>query len=53
MLTDGSYAIYNGQQENYLFQPVNLGDWDYTVDSPQQLENIIKTYISMKNTGKF
>ena len=53
MLTDGSYAICNGQKNTYMFQPVNLGDWDYTVENEQQLENIIKTYLSMKNTGLY
>ena len=52
-LTDGSWAISNIQQNYYVFQPVDLGDWDYSVESPQQLENIIKTYLSIKNTGMF
>lgn len=48
-LTDGSFIIYgNG---NYIFQPVEMGDWDYEVDNAQQLENIVKTYMSMKNNG--
>ena len=51
--TDGSWAICNQKENNYIFQPVDLGDWDYTVDNTQQLENIIKTYLSMKNTGMF
>ncbi|MCI9070224.1 hypothetical protein [Clostridium sp.] len=53
MLTDGSYAIFNGVQKIYTFQPVDLGDWDYSLDSEEKLINIIKTYISMKNTGTF
>lgn len=53
MLTDGSYAIFNGVQKIYTFQPIDLGDWDYSLDSEEKLINIIKTYISMKNTGTF
>lgn len=50
-LSDGSWIIYgNG---NYIFQPVDLGDWDYQVENEQQLENLVKTYISIKNTGKY
>ena len=52
-LTDGSWAISNRKINNYVFQPVELGDWDYTVDNAEQLENLIKTYLSMKNTGTF
>lgn len=52
-LTDGSWAISNLKENTYVFQPVALGDWDYTVDNTQQLENLIKTYLSMKNTGMF
>lgn len=50
-LSDGSWIIYgNG---NYIFQPVDLGDWDYQVENEEQLENLVKTYISIKNTEKY
>lgn len=51
--TDGSWAISNEKTNFHIFQPVDLGDWDYSLDNAQQLENIIKTYLSMKNTGMF
>lgn len=51
--TDGSWALCNEKENMYVFQPVDLGDWDYHVDNAQQLENIIKTYLSMKNTGMY
>lgn len=52
-LTDGSWSISNTKTNTYIFQPVELGDWDYAVDNAEQLENLIKTYLSMKNTGTF
>lgn len=51
MLSDDSFGIANLQKNTFSFQPVDLGDWDYTVDNQQQFENIIKTYLSMKNNG--
>lgn len=51
--TDGSWSISNTKTNTYIFQPAELGDWDYTVDNAEQLENLIKTYLSMKNTGTF
>lgn len=52
-LTDGSWALYNPEKNLYIFQPVDLGDWDYEVENAEKLENIIKTYLSMKNNGWF
>lgn len=50
-LSDGSFYIYgNG---NYMFQPVDLGDWDYEVETYEQLMNLVNTYLSMKNTGVY
>lgn len=51
--TDGSFAISNEKTNFHMFQVVDLGDWDYQVDNSQQLENLIKTYLSMKNTGMY
>lgn len=48
---DGSWAICGN--EEYIFQPAELGDWSYELDNQEQLENIIKTYLSVKNEGKF
>lgn len=52
-LTDGSFAIYNEEKQTYMFQPVELGDWDVPVETAQQLENCLKTYMSIKNTGTY
>mgnify|MGYP003275941074 CR=1 FL=1 len=50
-LTDGSFIIYgNG---NYIFQPVDLGDWNYELESEEDLRNIVLTYKSMKENGNF
>lgn len=53
VLSDGSWAISNEKTNLYIFQPIDLGDWDYQVDNAEQLKNIVDTYISMKNTGEF
>ena len=53
VLTDGSYSIVNESQGIYFFQPVDLGDWDVSLESSIQVEKIIATYISMKNTGMY
>lgn len=53
VLTDGSYSIVNESQGIYFFQPVDLGDWDVSLESSNQVEKIIATYISMKNTGMY
>lgn len=50
-LTDGSWFIINEEKGEYIFQPIDLGDWCYKLDNMTQLENIIKTYVNIKNTG--
>lgn len=41
---DGSWCVINEKEDTYIFQPYQLGDWDYKLDNIQELENIIKTY---------
>lgn len=51
---NGSWAIANEQTNTYIFQPAELGDWDYSdFDSLEDFENCIKTYASIKNTGSY
>lgn len=52
-LSDGSYFVINTTKDQYIFQPTDLGDWDYELDNIEQLNNIVKTYISIKNTGGY
>ena len=52
-LTDGSWLLVNEEKNYYLFQPSVLGDWDYELENIQQLENIVKTYINIQNTGSY
>ena len=50
-LSDGSYYIYgNGR---YIFQPVDLGDWDYELETYDDLMKVVNTYLSIKNTGMY
>lgn len=53
--SDGiSWAIANMEANKYVFQAIELGDWDYNeFDSLEDFENCIKTYISIKNTGSY
>ena len=48
-LSDGSWASVNQLKGYYIFQPVDLGDWCYELESLEEVENIIKTYIEWKN----
>ena len=51
--TDGSWSIIDHEKGDYVFQPVDLGDWDYTCKNEEELNKLIDTYLSMKNTGSF
>lgn len=51
--TDGSFCITNEENGTYIFQPVDLGDWNYEVDNIKDLENIVKTYLNIKNNGNY
>ena len=53
ILSNNSWAICNQEKNIYTFQAMELGDWDYNLNSKEELENIIKTYISIKNTGYY
>lgn len=52
-LTDGSWIICNETTNTYVFQLIDLGDWNMTLETKQQLENCVKTYVSIKNTGSY
>lgn len=46
--TDGSWFICNNAENEYVFQPVELGDWDYELDNQEQLGKIMTTYFINK-----
>lgn len=48
-LSDGSWGIHREEKNLYEFQPVELGDWSYTVKDEKELMNITQTYIDNKN----
>lgn len=52
-LSNGSWYLINNKTNTYIFQAVELGDWDYTLESEEQLHKLVNTYISMKNTGSY
>lgn len=46
--TDGSWFICNNAENEYVFQPVELGDWDYEVKNKEELSKIMATYFINK-----
>ena len=47
-LTDGSWGIINKNNNEYIFQPYQLGDWDYNLDNFDDYEKLIKTYMEIE-----
>lgn len=47
-LSDGSYVIYNIDTKKVHFQPVELGDWDYTLEL-SDAKKCIATYSELKS----
>ena len=46
--TDGSWFICSDTENMYIFQPVELGDWDYEVENREELGKIMATYFINK-----
>ena len=46
-LSDGSYVVYNVDTQKVHFQPVELGDWDYTLELTDA-KKCISTYVESK-----
>lgn len=46
--TDGSWFICSDTENMYIFQPVELGDWDYEVENREELSKIMATYFINK-----
>ena len=46
--TDGSWFICDNAENEYVFQPIELGDWDYELENQEQLEKIMATYFINK-----
>lgn len=52
-LTDKSWFLIDRENNKYIFQPIELGDWDYELNSEEELKNIIATYfINKYNTNE-
>lgn len=55
---DKSWFILDRENEYYIFQAVELGDYDYQLNNETELKNVIKTYFmnkyntNEKETGK-
>mgnify|MGYP006918879936 CR=1 FL=1 len=52
-LKDKSWFLIDRENNKYIFQPIELGDWDYELNSEEELKNIIATYFMNKyNTNE-
>lgn len=50
---DKSWFILDRENEYYIFQAVELGDYDYQLNNETELKNVIKTYFMNKyNTNE-
>lgn len=50
---DKSWFILDKENEYYIFQAVELGDYDYQLNNETELKNVIKTYFMNKyNTNE-
>lgn len=47
-LKDKSYFIIDKEKNLYLFQAVELGDWDIQVNNEEELKKVIETYFINK-----
>ena len=47
-LKDKSYFIINKKENLYLFQAIELGDWDIQVNNEEELKKVIETYFINK-----
>ncbi len=46
--SDDSWFLLDRENDKYVFQPIELGDWDYEVENETQLKKIIATYFINK-----
>lgn len=47
--TNGSWLLVNDSTMEYIFQPIELGDWDYQANTLDELKKVVSTYLDMKN----
>lgn len=47
-LKDNSWFILDRENQEYIFQPVELGDWDYELNTEKELKKILATYFINK-----
>lgn len=50
---NGSWGIVNESKQQYIFQPEELGDWNYKFDNIEDFKNCIETYLNIKNEGSY
>lgn len=51
--SNGSWAVINEQTNTYIFQAIELGDYEQQFNNLQEFENCIKTYASIQNAGSY
>lgn len=45
---DGSWFILDRNNNEYVFQPMELGDWDITLNNEEELKKVLSTYFMNK-----
>lgn len=48
ILSNGSYILENGLNNEYIFQPSELGDWDIQFNNIEDLKKCINDYVDIK-----
>ena len=51
--TNGSWCIVNQEKGIYEFQPIEMGDYDYSFNDLVTMQKAIKTYLSIQNEGSY
>ena len=49
--SDSSYAIINHEEQEYIFQPVCMGDWDMQFETFEHLKMAMETYFKYSNVS--
>ena len=49
--SDNSYAIINHEEQEYIFQPACMGDWDMQFETFEHLKMAMETYFKYSNVS--
>lgn len=49
-LSDESWGVINEKEKRYIFQPVEMEDWNYEFDNLKDFKNCLYTYLKNNNS---